>query len=178
MEYVLVCCRLLVGVVFVVSAAGKLRSRGAYASFRAAAGELAPRVPLVPGALVPPAVVAGELTAAVLLAVPATVGAGFVIAAVLLAAFTGAIAAAVRSRRRVICNCFGPSSTPVGRGRLVHNGALLVASLTGAVLSFGTASASLALEPAGVAAAAVTGLAGAALVLLADDMTELFRPLV
>ncbi|MFF5111354.1 MauE/DoxX family redox-associated membrane protein [Streptosporangium sp. NPDC000509] len=178
MEYVLVCCRLLVGVVFVVSAAGKMRTRGAYASFRAAAGELAPRLPLVPRALVPPAVVAGELATALLLAVPSTVGAGFVIAVVLLTAFTIAIATAVRLRRHVICNCFGPSSTPVGPERLVHNGALLVVSLTGVVLSFGTASASVALEPAGVAAAAVTGLAGAALVLLADDITELFRPLV
>ncbi|WP_440085354.1 MauE/DoxX family redox-associated membrane protein [Streptosporangium sp. LJ11] len=178
MEYVLICCRLLVGVVLVVSAVGKVRSRDAYASFRAAAGELAPRLPLVPRALVPPAVVAGELAAAVLLAVPSTAGAGFVIAMVLLAAFTVAIATAVRLRRHVVCNCFGPSSTPVGPGRLVHNGALLVASLAGVVLSFGTASASVALEPAGVAAAAVTGLAGAALVLLADDITELFRPLV
>ncbi|WP_440102577.1 MauE/DoxX family redox-associated membrane protein [Streptosporangium sp. H16] len=178
MEYVLVCCRLLVGVVFVVSAAGKVRTRGAYASFRAAAGELAPRLPLVPRALVPPAVVVGELAAAVLLAVPSTVGAGFVIAVVLLAAFTVAIATAVRLRRHVVCNCFGPSSTPVGPGRLVHNGALLVASLAGVVLCFGTASASVALEPAGVAAAAVIGLVGAALVLLAEDMTELLRPFV
>ncbi|GAA2999984.1 MauE/DoxX family redox-associated membrane protein [Streptosporangium longisporum] len=178
MEYVLVCCRLLVGVVFVVSAVGKIRTRGGYASFRAAAGELAPWLPPVPRALVPPAVVAGELAAAVLLAVPSTAGAGFVIAVVLLAAFTVAIATAVRLRRHVICNCFGPSSTPVGPGRLVHNGVLLVASLTGVVLSFGTASVSVALEPAGVTAAAVTGVMGAALVLLADDMTELFRPLV
>lgn len=178
MEYVLVCCRLLVGAVFVVSVAGKMRSRGAYASFHAAAGELAPRLPLVPGTLVPPVVVAGELAAVVLLAVPSTVGAGFVIAVVLLAAFTAAIAAAMRSRRHVICNCFGPSATPVGPGRLVHNGVLLAASLTGVVLCFGTASAPVALEPAGVAAAVVTGLAGAALILLADDITELFRPLV
>jgi uncharacterized membrane protein YphA (DoxX/SURF4 family) len=175
MEYVLLCCRLLIGVVFVVSAAGKLRGRGAYASFRAATGELAPRVPLLPPPLVPPAVVAGELAAAVLLAVPASAGAGFAIAAVLLSAFTVAIAMAVRSRRRVACNCFGASSAPVGPAQLVRNGILLAASLIGMVLTFGTASPEL--EPAGAVAAVIAGLTGAGLVLLTEDIAGLFRPL-
>ncbi|GGL51664.1 MauE/DoxX family redox-associated membrane protein [Planomonospora parontospora] len=175
MEYVLVCCRLLVGVVFAVSAAGKLRGRGAYASFRAAVGELAPRVPLLPRRLVPPAVVAGELAAAVLLAVPAAAGAGFAIAVVLLGAFTIAIAAAVRSRRRVSCNCFGSPSAPVGPAQLVRNGILLTASLAGTVLAFTTASPEP--EPAGVAVSVATGLTGAGLVLLTEEIAELFRPL-
>ncbi|GIH95209.1 MauE/DoxX family redox-associated membrane protein [Planobispora siamensis] len=176
MEYVLVCCRTLIGVVFVVSAAGKMRSRDAYASFRAAAGELAPRVPVVPAALVPPAVVAGELAVAVLLAVPGAAGAGFATALVLLSVFTAAIAMAVRSRRRVACNCFGTSSAPVGPAQLVRNGVLLTAGLIGMVLTVTVTNP--APEGAGFVTAAVAGLAGAGLVLLTEDIAELFRPLV
>ncbi|GII04328.1 MauE/DoxX family redox-associated membrane protein [Planobispora takensis] len=176
MEYVLIGCRLLIGVVFAVSAAGKIRSREAYASFRAAAGELAPRVPVVPAALVPPAVVAGELAAAVLLAVPGTAGAGFAIAVALLGVFTAAIAMAVRSRRRVACNCFGTSAAPVGPAQLIRNGVLLAAGLIGTVLT--VAVPLPAAEGAGAVTAALVGLAGAALVLLTEDIAGLFRPLV
>lgn len=175
MEYVLVGCRFLIGVVFLVSAAGKIRGRDAYAAFRRAAGELAPRVPPRLRSLVPSAVVAGELAAVVLLAVPATVAAGFALAVVLLAAFTAAIVAAVRARRQVACNCFGTSSAPVGPAQIIRNTALLTASLAGVVLAAGGTPA--ALEPAGVVAAVVAALTGAGLVLLTDDVAELFRPL-
>ncbi len=93
----------------------------------------------------------------------------------LLGAFTAAIAAAVRSRRRIACNCFGASSAPVGPAQLVRNGILLTVSLTGTVLAFSTASP--ALEPAGAVTAAITGLTGAGLVLLTEEIAELFRPL-
>jgi hypothetical protein len=174
MEYVLICCRLLIGAVFMASAVSKVRSRNAYTSFRIAAGELTPKMPLIPRALVPPAVVAGELTAALLLTVPTTVGVGFVIATALLAAFTAAITMAVRARRRVACNCFGASSTPVGPAQLIRNGVLLAASSTGAVLAFSTTSP--ALEPIGVLTATAAALLGTGLVLLTEDIAELFQP--
>lgn len=175
MEYVLICCRLLVGAVFAVSAVSKVRDRGAYTAFLSAVGGLAPWVPPPARAVVGPAVVAGELAVAVLLVPAATAVAGFAVAAALLAAFTAAIASAVRSRRRVPCACFGGGApSPVGPAHLVRNGVLLTGSLTGAVLGLGASGA--APEPAGAVAAVFLGLVAAGLVLLTDDIAGLLRP--
>ncbi len=175
MPYVLLGCQIMVGTVFLASAAGKLRGRRAYSSFLAAIGGLAPGLSPSRREALAPLVIAGETAVAALLAAPVTARAGFVAAVVLLAVFTVTIVAAVRTRRRVPCACFGASSTTVGPAHLVRNGMLLACSLTGAVL--GPGAWSTASEPGGIAAAVLAGLAGSGLVILADDIAALFRPL-
>ncbi|MCX4799423.1 MULTISPECIES: MauE/DoxX family redox-associated membrane protein [unclassified Streptomyces] len=60
--------------------------------------------------------VVAEAATVVFVALPATALAGFAVAIGLLIAFTTGILVAVRRRRRVLCQCFGTSSAPVGVG--------------------------------------------------------------
>ncbi|MBW8486233.1 MauE/DoxX family redox-associated membrane protein [Actinomadura parmotrematis] len=164
MEYARIGCACLIAAVFAASALAKLRDPG---GFRRSVRALAP----VPAAWTGPlaaAVVAAELAAAVLAAVPATAGWGFALAGVLLASFTAAIAAALRRGRRPHCRCFGASGAPIGPRHLVRNAALL------AVAAVGAAGPAGAPQAAGLAVAAVAGFAGALLFVAFDDVVDLF----
>lgn len=121
MDWVSVSARLLLAGVFAVAAVAKLMDRvGVRDTMRAFR---------VPAALVPGAAVALPLAEALLcaslLATP-TARVGGVASAALLTVFTGGIVAALRRGERPDCNCFGQAtSTPVGRGTLMRNGALI-----------------------------------------------------
>jgi uncharacterized membrane protein YphA (DoxX/SURF4 family) len=169
--YLVLACRVLLALVLLAAALGKLRSRDALTGFRASVRDLG----LLPDGWVRPAasaVIAGELAAPALLAVPATTGAGFAVAAVVLASFTAAVLAAVLRRRRVRCRCFGASGGPLGVPHVVRNAALSAAAAGAGWASLGLGPAGL--EPAGVVlalgAAAVVGL----LVIVFDDLVSLF----
>jgi len=157
--YLFAFCRLLTGIVFLMSAVSKLRGRAAYEEFTAATHALV-RLPARPVAAL---VVTAEVAVALSLAWPPTVLAGFCLALGLLVAFTVAIAVALRRGRRVPCRCFGASAVPVGPGHLARNAVLLVAAATGAVQA-GAGTVLAGLGPAGLAAVAMA--AGAAAVLL------------
>ncbi|WP_327045796.1 hypothetical protein OG320_29645 [Microbispora sp. NBC_01189] len=174
-------CRLLTGIVFLASAVSKLRGRTAYEEFTAATRALAPRLPARTAAAL---VVAAEAAVAPLLAWRPTVLAGFCVALGLLAAFTVAMAAALRRRRRVRCRCFGASTVPVGPGHLVRNAVLAAAAatgvatgaaqaaMTGAAGSAGAVPADLGV--AGLAAAALTAGAAAVLLSATGEIAGLF----
>ncbi|MEU8172870.1 MauE/DoxX family redox-associated membrane protein [Microbispora hainanensis] len=159
MAYLFAFCRLLTGIVFLMSAVSKLRGRAAYEEFTAATRALV-RLPARPVAAL---VVTAEAAVAPLLAWPPTVLAGFCLALGLLVAFTVAIAVALRRGRRVSCRCFGASAVPVGPGHLVRNAVFLAAAAAGAVQA-GAGTVLAGLGPAGFAAVALA--AGAAAVLL------------
>ncbi|GAB3151882.1 MauE/DoxX family redox-associated membrane protein [Microbispora hainanensis] len=159
MAYLFAFCRLLTGIVFLMSAVSKLRGRAAYEEFTAATRVLV-RLPARPVAAL---VVTAEAAVAPLLAWPPTVLAGFCLALGLLVAFTVAIAVALRRGRRVPCRCFGASAVPVGPGHLARNAVLLAAAMAGAVQA-GAGTVLAGLGPAGFAAVALA--AGAAAVLL------------
>lgn len=169
MGYLLVGCRLIVGLVFMAAVIGKITGR---VEFAAAVGRLAPRLPARPAAF---GVVAGEAATVVLLAVPATVAVGLAVAGLLLLAFTVAIGGAVRRGETTACRCFTRSITPIGRMHLVRNGLLLVVTGAGLVTSLliGTPN----LQPAGALLVGVPALVLAAGFVVFDDLVLLFTPL-
>ncbi|MDQ0983117.1 MULTISPECIES: MauE/DoxX family redox-associated membrane protein [Streptomyces] len=172
MDYVLIACRVLVGLVFLLSAAGKLKGRQEFEDFRAATRALAPGLP---ERAVAPGVIVLELAVVTLLLFEGAVAAGFLLALGLLTAFTVGIAVAVANARQVVCACFGASSAPVGAAHLVRNTVLLLAGaggLAAALTGTGTAD-----DIAGAVTASVTGAAVAVMTLFTDDISHLFRPI-
>jgi hypothetical protein len=168
-EYVALGCRSLVALLFLMSAASKLRSRSAYADFLAATRRLAPPWPPVRVAAV--AVVAAELAIAALVAAPGTVRAGFALALGLLAAFTYAILAALRRPERAPCACFGASGRPLGYGHVARNLVLMAVSALGLLTD-----APVTGDVAAMVTAIATGAVAAIVVALGDDLIDLFSP--
>lgn len=167
MHYVDVACRFTIALVFVVSAASKLRAGADLDTFARSLRLFR----LLPARWVRPvavAVVLGELVVPPLVLVPATAPAGFLVAVVLLAVFSAAIAWVIRNGEVVTCRCFGPSDIPFSRRHLVRNGLLLVVALTG-VASFGGP-----LHLGGGALAGLSGVAGGLILINFDEIVDLF----
>ena len=172
MSYLSVGARVLIGLVFLVSAGTKLRGRGSFVAFRSSLADMR----LLPPALVGPvaaAVVAAEAAIPVLLLPPATQAAGFAVALLLLLAFSVGIARVLATGTAASCRCFGVSAAPFGRRHLVRNGALAAVAAAGLVAAV-TASADGA-RPAGIAVVAGAALVAALVVVMLDDVVELFR---
>ncbi|MBO2450021.1 hypothetical protein J4573_23160 [Actinomadura barringtoniae] len=166
MEYLSVGCASLLALVFAVSAISKTRDLD---GFVASMPDLLPR--LSGGTAARPVgllVVALEAIAAVLLVVPATAPYGFGLAFLMLAAFTVAIAAAIRRGRRAPCRCFGASAAPLGVRHLGRNAVLLAAAALGAFPAGSPGAA------AGVAVAVAAGAVGAILIVSLDPLADLF----
>jgi hypothetical protein len=166
MEYLVVGARVLVAVVFAVSAGSKLRSRAAYHAFVVSVIGLR----LVPDSgirAVAPLVVAAEAGVPVLLAIPTTAPAGGMVAVALLTLLTGTVWLAVRRRPGAVCRCFGPGGTPLGYRHVVRNMVLLAVSVLG-LAAGGTGSGGA------VPLAAAAGLVGALIVIRLDDLLSLF----
>ena len=175
MSYLLVFSRCLLALVFLASAASKLRGRTA---FRAFADSLR-AMNLLPTRLVLPlaAVVAMAETMVPLLLVPLPAAAvatvGFTVAAALLAAFTVAVAVVLRRGVAVSCRCFGEAAAArFGRHHLVRNIVLTGIAGIGAHASLG--------DPGMTVRAAVLavplGVVGALVVVRLDDLAALFVP--
>lgn len=173
MHYFALFARVLIGTVFLVSAATKLRSPTAFAAFKRSVRKMK----LVPAGLVTPVaagVVVGEASIVALLAVPAAMPAllGFAVATALLAAFTAAIVLVVRRGTDLTCQCFGASTVPLGPVHVVRNLVLLAVAVAGA----------LAVRSGGqphlgeAVIAATAGLVGGGLVTVLDDIVRLFSP--
>ncbi|GAA1684739.1 hypothetical protein GCM10009765_37600 [Fodinicola feengrottensis] len=173
MLYVALACRLLIGVVFVASAATKLVGTSAFGDFVASVRQMRvlPRAWSRPVAL---AVVIAEVLTVVLVAIPlaASAMAGFGLGAALLAAFAVGIVISVRKGERTPCRCFGKSTTPLGPLHVVRNVFLICVALLGAAGALSTGS----LDLGAAAVAAVAGLVVGGLVIVLDDIVDLFRP--
>jgi hypothetical protein len=173
--YVLLGARCLLGSVFLMSFLGKVCGRARYAGFAAAARRLTPRAlggrPLV-RRMVAPAVVTAEAAACVLLAVPATVLPGMAVSCVLLTVFAMATSAALRHGDRAPCHCFGSSRRRLGTGHVLRNGLMAALALAGIVAAADRARPLAAAQAAVVVAVA---LAAAVLVVIADDIADVFR---
>lgn len=176
--YVLLACRALVGLVFVVSAAGKLRGRRAYAGFVSATARLAPgrlthgrtwRVRAVAAG-----VLAAEAAVPLLLGTAATARYGFALAGALLAAFALAIRARLSRGGTLACHCFGATALRLGRGHLARDAGLCAVAGLGLALTLLPAATMPAAPPAGLAAGAA-GAFVAVVVVLFDDIVALYR---
>ncbi|MGY0233975.1 MauE/DoxX family redox-associated membrane protein [Longispora urticae] len=170
MEYVAVAARVFVGLVLLVSVAGKVRSRAEFRRFAATI----PAFGLVRGGWVrgaAAATVTVEAAVPVLLAVPATVVVGQTLAVTLFAVLTLAVWRAVRARTGAVCRCFGAADTPLGTRHVVRNLLLVV------VAGVGLGAAALGDGPTplgGVLVAAGAGLVGALFVVRYEDLVDLF----
>jgi Methylamine utilisation protein MauE len=164
MELLRLGCACLIGLVFAASAIGKLRDFGGFVA------SVPALLPTRPDHARPVAIATTVLESLVplLLIVPPTAAYGFGLATVLLAAFTVAVATAIRRGHRAPCRCFGPSSVPLGRRHLVRNGLLLAVAVLGALAPGGHPPAG------GIAVAAAAGLIGAVLLVSFDDIVDLY----
>ncbi|MEV7230789.1 MauE/DoxX family redox-associated membrane protein [Polymorphospora sp. NPDC051019] len=170
MTYLAVGCRVLIGVVFAVAVAGKLRGPNAFADFvRSIRG-----MGVLPPALARPAataVVVAELTIVLAIAAPArTAGVlGFGLAAALLAAFTTGIATMLARGNRKPCRCFGRSETPLGARHVGRNIALVAVALVGLLASLSGTP----VEPGLAVTVGVTAAVVGGLVVMLDDIITL-----
>lgn len=174
MEYIELGIRGLIGVVFLFSSVSKLSGRRAYSAFVTSVRELA-LLPAPAAASVAVVVVIAELAIWVLLAVPLPVTAtgGFMISALLLTAFATGIALSVTRGARVLCRCFGASTTPLGLRHVIRNAVLAAVALAGALaVPMGGR-----VRPGGLVVALSVGLLCGLLVALLDDIVDLFRPI-
>ncbi|MFD7325750.1 MauE/DoxX family redox-associated membrane protein [Streptomyces sp. NPDC059875] len=174
--------RILLGLVFLCSVAGKVRP-SSFRAFRGAVRRMLPEAAPPPFASVlgrvrrgPTAVAAGVLVAeaaiVVALAVPATVRAGFVLAAVLLTAFTAGLVGVLRRGTGASCHCFGATAGAIAPRHVVRNALLIAAALAGATASHGGAA-----EPTpGLLLTAGGAVVLAVVTVALDDLVALFAP--
>lgn len=176
MVYVSLAARVAVGLVFLIALVNKVRSRAQWTDFVAATRRLAPgRLSrLVPAVALASAVAASEAGVVLLLAAPQTSTWGFALAAGLAGLFSLAIVSALRRGERGSCNCFGASTRPLGAPQLVRN--LLLVAAAGSGLA-STLAGGAGLELAGAMVALVTGAVVALVLVTADDIVSLFRPM-
>ncbi|MET9323499.1 MauE/DoxX family redox-associated membrane protein [Streptomyces sp. NPDC003038] len=130
MVYVIDTGRILLGLVFFFSFAGKVRGRVAFLEFRAAVGQLAPALRGLRKPVAASVVTAEAVTVAAL-AVPATAVVGFALSALLLSAFTAGLVGVLRHGVSTSCHCFGSGSGPVAHRHVVRNALLGLVALTG-----------------------------------------------
>ncbi|MGJ6968410.1 MauE/DoxX family redox-associated membrane protein [Streptosporangium sp. G11] len=173
MSYVILGCRLVLLGMFLVSLAGKVRSRRAFREFVAATATLLAVAP-GPARRLAMLAVAAEAAIVVLIGVPATVPVGFALSAVTLGGFGYALVRALKQERAAPCRCFGPSATPVGRHHVIRNLVLIAAAVTALGATLG--GAPQAVEIPGVAITALAALVCVVLIVRLDDIAELFRP--
>lgn len=166
MAYAALTCRALVGLVFAVSAFGKIRSVTAYREFASWLAGLP--VPLAGNRALPPALAGAETAIVVLVGAPATAVAGLALAALTLAVLTAGTAIAVRRGARAGCRCFGPSRAPLAGRHVLRNALLLVVAVAGAAWA-GPVAARL----AEIAVSLMAAMAVATVVVFLDDLAAL-----
>ena len=169
-SYLAMGCRILLLVVFAVSAWSKARDRAALLEL----ADSLVTMRLAPAAWRRPAAVAllvAEALTALLLALPWTGGSvAFGAALALLLALTGGVAVALHRRVPVGCRCFGGSSTPLAPRHLARNLALVAVAVAGLV----SATVGGTGHPGGLVVAGAAGALLAVLVIVADDIAALF----
>ncbi|MEU6412640.1 MauE/DoxX family redox-associated membrane protein [Microbispora sp. NPDC046933] len=178
MTYVLLACRMAIGLTFLVSLASKLRGRESWLRFAGATARLLPSRTVTTRATqrhhaLAAVVAAVEGAVVVLLVVPATASAGFAVALAALGAFSLVIHKAIRRGLMVPCHCFGGRNLPVGPADLARNALLGLIALTGLALTVLVPVRGPA-EPAGAAVAALAALLVTVLVVLTEEIADLF----
>ena len=129
-EGFLLVVRLVVGGMFLVALAGKLRDlpsfRSSLRGFRAVPRHLERPVAA--------AVLAAEVAVVVLVLLRSTAAFGLALAVVLLVAFATGMLRVLARGDRVPCGCFGRSTAPITRAHVVRNALLATAAAAGAVV--------------------------------------------
>ncbi|MDI2128480.1 MauE/DoxX family redox-associated membrane protein [Yinghuangia seranimata] len=170
MSDLLLVCRLTLICVLAVAGVAKLRDRD---QFAASLGDF----PFLPAAARPTLAVVvpvAELAAAVLLALPWTLGVGLAVAALLCAAFTAVAVTTMRSPSPAGCACFGSRTTvPMGPWHVARNVTLTVLAVLGGVVAV-TDGTSAPLDAAAIALAVGTAGYLTVLAVFTDDLAHFF----
>ncbi|WP_051799299.1 MauE/DoxX family redox-associated membrane protein [Catenuloplanes japonicus] len=166
MSFVVVAARVLLGVVFAVSAVQKCRDGRDFRRFvTAVAGRDLPVRAALAGT------VAAEFATAALLLAPAGPGwrvpAGFVLSLGLLIVLTGVLLVAMRQAVQEPCGCFGTGSGPAGPAHVARNAVLAAAAVAGLAGAHAAPTGDLLV-------AATLGAAAAVVVIRLDDLKSLF----
>jgi hypothetical protein len=174
LHYAAIAVRALIVAVFVASLWSKVRSRD---EFRAFADSISPLPMVRPrrSRLVAHVVVVAEGLIIGLTAIPASAGFGMAVAAGLLGTFAMAIAVTVRRGVVAVCRCFGPGGGQLRRQHVVRNALLAVVAAAGAAAALARPTPGIPLMVTIVLAAA--GVVGAVVVVLSEQIVELFQPL-
>jgi uncharacterized membrane protein YphA (DoxX/SURF4 family) len=171
MSYLAIGIRCLIGAVFLTSSISKVWGRGAWPAFVSSLR----RLTLLPPRVIRPAawlVMLTEFAVCLLLAVPRTATAGLVLATGLLVVLAVGIHLAVTRGATAPCRCFGASATPLVRRHVWRNIVLAFVAGVGAVVT----PAAGPVPAAGLAVPVAAGLLLGGLVIVSDDILELFRP--
>jgi hypothetical protein len=179
MVYVTVGAMVLCGLILLVSAISKVRSRTDYAEFVASVPAFG--IPARWTRLFAAVTVTAEFTITALL-LPATVlmtvgsnagrwlaAAGLLLATGLFGVLTAAVWRAVARQSGAVCRCFGPARTVLAHRHVVRNALLLLVAILGAV----PLSVAGTVDPAIAGLAGAIGALGAVLVIRFDDLAEL-----
>lgn len=126
--YLLAFCRLVIGLVFVVSFLTKARHLTVFEQTITRFALLPRRFSRTLARLF----LGGELLVVVLIALGGPVlAAGFGLAIILLLLFSGALVSVLRREIRTSCNCFGTSEKPVAASDVGRNAGLLLCAILG-----------------------------------------------
>jgi Methylamine utilisation protein MauE len=169
MAYLVLASRMAVGVTFLASAVGKLRSRSAFGTFASWLSVLPVSLVRPRAGLVAATIAAAEVLVVILVALPWTVRAGLALATVVLAVFAVGTWLAVARGTDAPCQCFGMSAYPLGRRHVVRDALLGAVAVAGAA-AVGSGGA----RPAGAMLSVGAGLIAAASVVFFDDLAMLF----
>jgi hypothetical protein len=161
--------RCLLAMVFACSAGAKLRSGGAFRTFRDWLGDLpVPGADRQAGALAA-AMAAAEVLIVVLVVLPWAVLAGFALAAATLGVFMAGTCLAIARGTTAACNCFGTRGARLGRRHVARDAGLLAVAMAGAGASYAHGA-----RPAGVAVSVAAAAFLAVLIVFLDDVLSLF----
>jgi hypothetical protein len=170
MGYAVFGCRSLIGLVFLVAVVTKVRDFDGFAGSVRRLAPLLGRLTVVAAG----AVLGAELLVVALLAVPGTLGwgTGLALALVLDLAFTVAMVLALRRGVTAPCHCFGSPRRPLGAVDVARDVVLAAAAAVGLV----GAAPGTPPHPLGLLVAGAAGAFLAPLLILLDDLVELFVP--
>jgi hypothetical protein len=168
MVYVALFARLLIAGILAFSAGAKLRRIEGFAvTVRDLLG-----LPLSAARVAAWLVIAGELTAAALALGPASAVVGLSLAAGLLACFAAVAIRAAQRQVGVPCRCFGAPAGTLGIPHAVRNGALVAVAALGVVATVKSPADTP--HPVAVGMVVMLAAVGVALVVLFDDLVDLF----
>ncbi|GAB4108585.1 MAG: hypothetical protein OHK0022_60200 [Roseiflexaceae bacterium] len=129
LPYAVAFAQLVIGLVFALSAVGKLRNIRQFAR-TITAFQVFPSYLSMPFAVI---MLLSEIAVVVLVLMGGNLLiSGFLLAALLLTAFALALASALVRRIQTSCNCFGTTTKPISSLDLWRNGGLVVCALLGA----------------------------------------------
>ncbi|MEU8195484.1 MauE/DoxX family redox-associated membrane protein [Microbispora amethystogenes] len=169
MSYAVVTCRWVILFTFAIAAVGKLRSRRSFEEFTGTLpGWMGRSLSATRRRSLAAGLVSVEAVIVVLTVFDRTAAIGLALATGALLAFTATMANALRSGRKIRCDCFGAGAGEVTGVHLVRNGILLAVAIAGLTGGVPAATSPMPFLFALVIAAVITR---------ADDLRHLFgRP--